>query len=561
MTIARALLLLTLVAIALPAHAFTLLTTKSGVPKVWHKNTLQYRTVFDVAAPEPAASEGSPIGDRIHESMQPWSETMCDKSGDQVSVAIGFEQTAAAEVATCPEKDDMMVCAGGDGVVRVISDEAKWPITDLTVGYTLLSSSGETGQNSRFVLLLNDANYDFCDTSCDGTAFDLRTVVLHEAGHVLGLDHSSFSSAVMAAGRTPAEILRSPQADDIAGLCTVYPTGAVPDDDGGICSAGRTGRPGGLLLPLFLAAIALLLRRRMLRGGAGIVLMLLIVALPDPASAYTLARSASGAHQRWTVANIAWDIDDRGLRAQGIDDASTEQALRQSFAAWESVQCGLCHDPKSPACAPVSCAEHALGVSFAFDGWKEARAPGLGCAVQWGGAPCSGVPDGNQVLFVYDKAAWPVASHVIALTLVAADKASGQIGDADILVNTAHKTFCVAPACELGQYDLQNTATHEVGHLLGLDHSEDSGATMYGGSPPQEVSKRELSADDILGVCTAYRTVYDAAGCPTVEPDGCCAARGAGRNVAAGAGLGTSALAAVSILAIALRRSTSRHTA
>lgn len=550
-SVAVALLALCVVAAA-PAWGFTLLTTQGGQPKVWRKPALEYRVVYDEAAPEPAASEGASLGERIDVAMAPWSEVRCAKDGGEVSVDVGFKMTAPAEVASCSDDDKMMNCAGGDGVVRVVAKEERWPISDLTVGYTILASDGQTGVNTRFVLLLNDASYDFCDTSCDGHAFDIRTVALHEAGHVLGLDHSALSSAVMADGRTPAEILRTLQSDDIAGICTIYPANAA--DPGGLCSAGRAGAPQPLLALLALAGLTLLLWRR--RGQAGALwIFAAVVALPAPAEAFTLARSPSGAHQRWSVADISWDLDETGLQQQGVANAEVEAAAAAAFATWEAVRCGLCHDSRGVACEPVACAEHALGVRFAFDGWRPPRAPGLGCAVREGGAPCTGKPDGNQILFVYDQAAWPVATHVIALTLVAADKVTGQIADADVLVNTAHKSFCVAPDCALGRYDVQNTLTHEVGHLLGLDHSAEADATMYGGAPPDEVSKRDLTADDVTGVCTAYRMAYAAQGCPpAVDEAVCTAAPGRGAGAAGRRSLGSVAVVAASALVVALRR-------
>ncbi|MEY3012775.1 MAG: hypothetical protein RIT45_1510 [Pseudomonadota bacterium] len=537
-----------------PAAAFTILTTGSGQPKLWHKSKLVYQTIYDKAAPEPAASEGAELGGRIDVAMAPWSDVECDKDGTKRPIGVSFEMSGPAIAASCPSSDTMMGCAGGHGVVRVVAEEKDWTVSDFTVGYTVLASKGDTGENIRFVLYINDGTYDFCDTSCDGTNFDIRTVVLHEAGHVLGLDHSSLSSAVMADGRTPGEILRTPQDDDIAGICSLYPIDRGDDDGGGLCSAGRSGAPTPLFALLALAAGTLLLvrgrRRQLWLLGACVV-----VALPTSARAFTLATSPSGAHQRWSSATIAWDIDETGLTAQGVDKASTEAALQAAFSTWEAVQCGLCHDPNGVSCEPVACAEHALGLQFVFDGWKPPRAPGLGCAVQWEGSACSGTPDGNQVLFVYDQAQWPVASHVIALTLVAADNKSGLIGDADILVNTAHKTFCVAPDCAIGRYDLQNTVTHEVGHLLGLDHSLVSEATMFGGAPPQETSKRDLDPDDVAGVCTAYRMIWTEAGCPPATTEECCtAAPGTSSGTARTAGASAVALVAVAALAIGLQR-------
>jgi MYXO-CTERM domain-containing protein len=59
--------------------------------------------------------------------------------------------------------------------------------------------------------------------------------------------------------------------------------------------------------------------------------------------------------------------------------------------------------------------------------------------------------------------------------------------------------------------DLQNTATHEAGHFLGLSHSPEPDATMYASAPIGETAKRTLADDDVAGLCE----LYPAGGPPT----------------------------------------------
>ncbi|KAF2308614.1 hypothetical protein GH714_011375 [Hevea brasiliensis] len=56
----------------------------------------------------------------------------------------------------------------------------------------------------------------------------------------------------------------------------------------------------------------------------------------------------------------------------------------------------------------------------------------------------------------------------------------------------------------MNQMDLESVAVHEIGHLLGLAHSQDSNAIMYATIPPG-IIKRELTQDDIDGIHALYR--------------------------------------------------------
>ena len=104
--------------------------------------------------------------------------------------------------------------------------------------------------------------------------------------------------------------------------------------------------------------------------------------------------------------------------------------------------------------------------------------------------------------------------------------ATGGITESDIALNP---NISFSTDGTTGTYDVESVLTHEVGHLLGLEHSADLGATMapfqgqngYYGAPA--VTPRSLSEDDRAGVRTIYGpvagtsisgTVRDAAGQP-----------------------------------------------
>jgi len=74
---------------------------------------------------------------------------------------------------------------------------------------------------------------------------------------------------------------------------------------------------------------------------------------------------------------------------------------------------------------------------------------------------------------------------------------NGQIVDADILFNGAE--FMFTTSGQPGRFDVGDVGTHELGHLVGLDHSGWAGATMYPYVDPGVVLQRSLSLDDVHG--------------------------------------------------------------
>ena len=76
--------------------------------------------------------------------------------------------------------------------------------------------------------------------------------------------------------------------------------------------------------------------------------------------------------------------------------------------------------------------------------------------------------------------------------------------DADIIFwDGAYQFFAGTTGCSGGGY-IEDVATHEFGHVLGLDHSAVSDATMYAYINYCGQEMRTLAADDIAGVQALY---------------------------------------------------------
>jgi hypothetical protein len=169
----------------------------------------------------------------------------------------------------------------------------------------------------------------------------------------------------------------------------------------------------------------------------------------------------------------------------------------------------------------------------------------------------------NNVIFrddswspkTFDKNGNPLGTYEpnqLALTTVSLRTTSGVIVDADIEINAFnHRAWEASGDMSLllahGSIDLQNTLSHEMGHVLGFEHScwdpqtgaqpldgdklvppcasnpQLAEATMAPTAPPGDITKRALHADDRDGVCDVY-PVASGGGCAisggTYAPEG-----------------------------------------
>lgn len=185
--------------------------------------------------------------------------------------------------ATClkwnPSGDSCLDVAGNGNFIRFFSDVPGWSAAanqgSLVYGLTVLTFNRQSGAIADADILLNDAHFDFCLDDCLPGQVSLCNTTTHEAGHLLGLDHSADADATMYASAPTGETRKCDlHDDDRAGICWVYrtacssqgcPSTRPPADT---CQAGRQHAPthawaAGLL------ALAVLLARRYLACEQG----------------------------------------------------------------------------------------------------------------------------------------------------------------------------------------------------------------------------------------------------------------------------------------------------
>jgi hypothetical protein len=281
------------------------------------------------------------------------------------------------------------------------------------------------------------------------------------------------------------------------------------------------------------------------------------LALAGPrAEAYVRYKTSSGVPFFWAQTCIPVSAYPTSMTdANGTMEMTPDQimhAATSAAAAWGNAQMS----PTDPVCTFIK-----INVT-SFDGT----------------APNVALDYVNTLAFVPDHWCMPdsngnctYAAEALAITSVFVNKTSGRILDGDIEVNAANFVWTDVETDPNGasKQDLQNALTHEMGHLIGLDHTCYVPATDANGNPlprptdnlgnpvpdcdsaplavqetvmfasaiPGDTSKRTLKPDDINAVCSIYPVASDPMICPTkdVAPaqSGCALAPGVGGRGAA----------------------------
>ncbi len=259
--------------------------------------------------------------------------------------------------------------------------------------------------------------------------------------------------------------------------------------------------------------------------AAGITLSVLGLA-PSASHAYTQRFTVGGLPVRWSHASVPLRVDP----ALGRDPGEADAAARIAFAAWGGI-------PNVPLLSLAGEVQRAHG--YASSG-----------------------PNENGV---YQVGMLPIGGNALAVTVSTYRQDDGILLDADILVKDSRDVRLLdeMPARrDRRRYDLASLLAHESGHVLGLGESmDDATATMWPRIGLGETDARTISADDEAGVRAIYAEML-----PEEEPEapavggpgallgaGCGVARRAAQAPGLTFGRGSSVLALLALLGLALR--------
>jgi hypothetical protein len=202
-----------------------------------------------------------------------------------------------------------------------------------------------------------------------------------------------------------------------------------------------------------------------------------------------------GAYVFWPEGCIPFAVQRDGSLSDGISAATLEAIVEDAFRAWSEVPCS---GGRTPALAAGS------------------QGPVACDAVEY---DCKTPEENSNLILFRDDfvdADPGLNARVLALTTLTANLRTGELFDADIEINTRDEDFALdgAGANDGSEpSDLRGVVYHELGHLLGLSHSLESGALMraaYEGTV-------EPQSDDIEGICAALGAAASDPTCDTLE--------------------------------------------
>lgn len=186
---------------------------------------------------------------------------------------------------------------------------------------------------------------------------------------------------------------------------------------------------------------------------------------------------SSGKGLWWRGGCIGYSLEAVGSRM--IDKEELRTAVRKSFQTWSQIKC--------------------TGGGYASITFAEL--PETPCDSS-GYAPSG--PNVNAVILQDDDWKFKEDNNV-AKTSVHFDSSTGEIVDADLEINTAVNLFSTDSKQLAGDryLDLQSVITHEVGHMLGLSHSDRVDSVMFA-LYKGPLKGRKLTRDDQEALCKIY---------------------------------------------------------
>ncbi|AEI66117.1 myxosortase-dependent metalloprotease, MXAN_2677/MXAN_2678 family [Myxococcus fulvus] len=214
----------------------------------------------------------------------------------------------------------------------------------------------------------------------------------------------------------------------------------------------------------------------------------------------------------WPVREYVYHLDAAGsARTPGDSEVA---AIEASFDSWRRV---------SDGCSDYRFTRGADRAGPILVGYDETRPRENYNVVTFRERACNEVAPADDACWLDESCGnayqcWEHGEGTIGLTTSTFSYRDGRVLDSDIELNasnpdgrygflftTVDSPVCEAePAVDCVATDVQNTMTHEIGHVVGLDHAFTPGSTMEATAPPGETRKRVIDSGSVAGFCDIY---------------------------------------------------------
>jgi len=189
--------------------------TDCGVPLFWPTPC----TGFTVQRDSAQGISATTVEDLAKQAFAAWTNADCGTGHPRMRV-----DDLGHVACNKPEYNPTLA---NSNTIMFRSDGWPYPATN-TIALTTVTFNVDTGEIRDADMELNSTDITFSTTDAN-VSYDLLSILTHETGHFLGMAHSPVPGATMEADYPPKSTeLRSLEADDVAGICAIYPPGAVP---------------------------------------------------------------------------------------------------------------------------------------------------------------------------------------------------------------------------------------------------------------------------------------------------------------------------------------------
>jgi hypothetical protein len=241
-----------------------------GVVAEWGSDCVTYAVQADGSVDQRISAQT--LRGILDDGFAAWSDTECpSESGGPDGATPSFAATYRGETA-CDQVEFQCGGTGNDNIVMFRDGFSE--LSASTIALSTIIANLNTGEILDVDIEINSQDFDF-DVAGGGArlgAQDLRLVLNHELGHMLGLSHSRVPGSLMQAEYDSDSAM--PARDDMAGMCSIFAAlGTDPScsaepisglgqciGDDGTCSPGvlrRNEASGCALGPIFAPGSAL----------------------------------------------------------------------------------------------------------------------------------------------------------------------------------------------------------------------------------------------------------------------------------------------------------------